>query len=119
MIMLLSLPTFTGCGLIAQLGSIEDVIDKAIGEIGLQSSNWQEILGDLEDELLNRGFNDASANVSNILSSTVAIARQDTQCYTDSIKRGIIEDLKLLKAQITGDTYTASTLSLSCFTYPY
>lgn len=92
---------FGGCGLADPLNNIVNQIDSAINAIDVNSTEWQQIVRDLMDQLP-EAENDLIADIDGVLKRGIAAGTVSVIATGDFIARRAQEGLDRIKAQITG-----------------
>jgi hypothetical protein len=95
---------FGGCGiggLVDPINNIANQIEAAISAIDINSSQWQEIVRDLMDELPD-AENDLKADVDEVLQRGIKATTVSVIASGDFVSRRVQEGLDRLKAEVTG-----------------
>jgi hypothetical protein len=94
----------TGCGIVDDpIDQAVATIDEAIVSLESQSGNWQDILEDTRKELIKQGQSTIANEVSNVLSRATSDIGIEARCYTDFLRDRVKEDLRRIRASITGE----------------
>jgi hypothetical protein len=111
LITLLCLVSAISCKLAKQLGDIgttiqntttqtTDALEHTITELQKSSSDWQQLLRDLESKLTTDAQQTIKNDVANVLARTIAQGGVEFRCDADFIRQRIIEDLRRIKAKV-------------------
>lgn len=101
--LLLLVIVLSSCG---PLGSAQDranaAIDDALKRLDRQSSSWQEVLSELVSKLTEAGQSTIRSEVENTLRRSVGETGTQVQCSLDFIGDRVKEDLRQIRAGLTG-----------------
>lgn len=94
----------TGCGIFDDpVDLAAATLDEAISSLEIQSANWQTVLEETREELIDQGQSTIANEVANVLSQTVSDVGIEARCYTDFLRDRVKEDLIRIRASITGE----------------
>lgn len=94
-----------GCGVKQEIATTRDAgldaLNDGIQKMGLESSQWRNVLEETREKLIEAGQSTLANEVSNVASRAASDAGIEAKCYTDFLRDRTKEELIKIRATIT------------------
>ncbi len=110
----LFLQGLTGCGAGQKIDRALNILDKAIADLNGANANWQLILQDTRDQLIDAGFAEAGNQVKQIIDRTANNALVAEFCSIDFMRNRLIQELANIKAQLRNQPVNTQLIPVIC-----
>jgi hypothetical protein len=94
-----------GCGVKEEISKTRDAgldaLNDGIQKMGLESSQWRNVLEETREKLIQAGQSTLANEVSNVASRAASDAGIEAKCYTDFLRDRTKEELIKIRASIT------------------